>query len=48
MQLDPALLLLDGTWVPGPTDVLEVRDPRTAPAKGVRFDSLNVQMQPSY
>jgi succinate-semialdehyde dehydrogenase/glutarate-semialdehyde dehydrogenase len=28
MQLDPALLLLDGAWVPGPDDLLEVRDPR--------------------
>ena len=29
MQLDPALLLLDGAWVPGPEELLEVRDPRT-------------------
>jgi acyl-CoA reductase-like NAD-dependent aldehyde dehydrogenase len=28
MQLDPAPLLLDGTWTPGPADTLEVRDPR--------------------
>ena len=28
-QLDPALLLLDGAWVPGPEELLEVRDPRT-------------------
>jgi succinate-semialdehyde dehydrogenase/glutarate-semialdehyde dehydrogenase len=28
MQLDPAPYLLDGAWVPGPTEVLEVRDPR--------------------
>jgi acyl-CoA reductase-like NAD-dependent aldehyde dehydrogenase len=28
MQLDPALLLLDGAWVPGPGSTLEVRDPR--------------------
>ena len=28
MQLDPALLLLDGTWTPGPGETLEVRDPR--------------------
>jgi betaine-aldehyde dehydrogenase len=28
MQLDPAPLLLDGTWLPGPTEALEVRDPR--------------------
>ena len=29
MQLDPAPLLLDGAWVPGPDEHLEVRDPRT-------------------
>ena len=28
MQLDPAPLLLDGAWVPGPELQLEVRDPR--------------------
>jgi delta 1-pyrroline-5-carboxylate dehydrogenase len=28
MQLDPAPLLLDGAWVPGPDETLEVRDPR--------------------
>ena len=28
MQLDPAPLLLDGTWLPGPAEALEVRDPR--------------------
>ena len=28
MQLDPALLLLDGAWLPGPAEVLDVRDPR--------------------
>ncbi len=28
MQLDPAPFLLDGAWVPGPAEVLEVRDPR--------------------
>ncbi len=28
MQLDPAQLLLDGTWLPGPAEALEVRDPR--------------------
>jgi len=28
MQLDPALLLLDGAWLPGPPELLEVRDPR--------------------
>jgi acyl-CoA reductase-like NAD-dependent aldehyde dehydrogenase len=28
MQLDPAPYLLDGAWVPGPTEVLDVRDPR--------------------
>jgi acyl-CoA reductase-like NAD-dependent aldehyde dehydrogenase len=27
MQLDPAPLLLDGSWVPGPEQTLEVRDP---------------------
>ena len=29
MLLDPAPLLLDGAWVPGPDELLEVRDPRT-------------------
>ena len=28
MQLDPAPLLLDGVWLPGPAETLEVRDPR--------------------
>ena len=28
MQLDPAPLLLDGAWLPGPAEVLEIRDPR--------------------
>ncbi len=28
IPLDPALLLLDGAWVPGPETLLEVRDPR--------------------
>ena len=28
MQLDPAPLLIDGAWLPGPADSLEVRDPR--------------------
>jgi len=28
MQLDPAPFLLDGAWVPGPDETLEVRDPR--------------------
>ena len=28
MQLDPALILLDGAWLPGPAEVLDVRDPR--------------------
>ena len=28
MQLDPALLLLDGVWLPGPAEALDVRDPR--------------------
>ncbi|WP_019813332.1 LVIVD repeat-containing protein [Saccharomonospora saliphila] len=29
-------------------DVLTIRDPRTAPAKSVRFDEFNAQTQPSY
>ena len=29
MLLDPAPVLLDGTWLPGPEELLEVRDPRT-------------------
>ncbi|KMS91400.1 LVIVD repeat-containing protein [Prauserella rugosa] len=29
-------------------DVLEVKDPRTAPAKSVRFDEFNPQTQPTY
>ncbi|OLT47023.1 hypothetical protein BJF85_00900 [Saccharomonospora sp. CUA-673] len=29
-------------------DVLEIRDPRTAPAKSVKFDEFNPQTQPSY
>jgi hypothetical protein len=29
-------------------DVLDVRDPRTAPAKSVKFDEFNAQTQPSY
>lgn len=29
-------------------DVLEINDPRTAPAKGMRMDVFNVQSQPSY
>jgi acyl-CoA reductase-like NAD-dependent aldehyde dehydrogenase len=28
IPLDPALLLLDGAWVPGPETLIEVRDPR--------------------
>jgi succinate-semialdehyde dehydrogenase/glutarate-semialdehyde dehydrogenase len=28
MLLDPAPLLLDGAWLPGPGETLEVRDPR--------------------
>lgn len=34
MQLDPALLLLDGVPVPGPEELLEVHDPRTGERVG--------------